>query len=140
EVGIIASATGSGKTRLIEEIVLLRKVKTLVIVPSISVRTGVYNDLVKAFGRRFVSTKYPKLDEREQAQKAYDPMQYKKISTMDPELLGAAPAEDNLSAFEKRMLKRSQKNETPKTGRIGGGMAEFYGTKKAEDAYLEKKG
>lgn len=141
-VGIISSATGSGKTRLIEEIVLYRRVKTLIIVPSISVRTGVYNELVKAFGKRFVSTKYPKLDEREKIEKAYEPQAFKKISTMDPELIGAPPKDEKvLSAYEQRMLKRSQKQEAPKSSRIGGGLADFYGTQKnAEDNYLEKKG
>ena len=143
ETGIIASATGSGKTRLIEEITLLRKVKTLIIAPSISVRTGIYNELVKSFGRTVVSTKYPKLEEDQKQEKEYQPNTYRKISTMDPELIGKPPEEEKtMTAFEKRMAKKNAANLPPKpTGRIGGGMAEFLGVqKRPEDAYLHKKG
>lgn len=142
ETGIVASATGSGKTRLIEEITLLRKVKTLIIAPSISVRTGIYNELVKSFGRNNVGTKYPKIGEEEKLQKDYQPNSFRKISTMDPELIGKPSAEPEMTAFEKRMAKKNGTLNQPKpTGRIGGGMAEFMGVKKRpEDEYLQKKG
>ena len=66
-------------------------------------RTGIYNELVKSFGRNNVGTKYPKIGEEEKLQKDYQPNSFRKISTMDPELIGKPSAEPEMTAFEKRM-------------------------------------
>lgn len=59
-VGTISAATGSGKSRLIEETILFRQVKTLIIVPTTSIQIQLYNQLIKVFGKKQVSFKIPK--------------------------------------------------------------------------------
>lgn len=58
-IGIIAKATGSGKTRLIFETINLRRNKTLILVPNNSIKKKTYDEAVKVFGKRNVSDKAP---------------------------------------------------------------------------------
>lgn len=58
--GVIASATGSGKTRLIQETIALRGCKTLIIVPNKSIQSKMAEVFTDVFGKRNVSTKAPK--------------------------------------------------------------------------------
>ena len=61
-VGIIASATGSGKSRLILESVLERNCKTLIIVPTENIRDQLEDLFTESLGKKNVTTKPPKRD------------------------------------------------------------------------------
>jgi superfamily II DNA or RNA helicase len=61
EVGLISSPTGTGKTRIIANTIEIRKVKTLVIVPTTSIQKQMYKTLVAAFGSKNVSIDPPKM-------------------------------------------------------------------------------
>lgn len=58
--GVIASATGSGKTRLIIETIAFRQCTTLIIVPNKSIQSDMLENFSNVFGKRNVSTKAPK--------------------------------------------------------------------------------
>lgn len=58
--GIISSITGSGKSLILLEAFLAKRVKTLIIVPSITIQKQLYNDFSKVIGHKFVSMKAPK--------------------------------------------------------------------------------
>ncbi len=59
-VGFISAPTASGKSRVINELILHHQVKTLVIVPSQNIQTQVANKLRKLIGSSNVSEKIPK--------------------------------------------------------------------------------
>ena len=61
-VGIIASATGSGKSRLILESVMLRNCKTLIVVPTENIRDQLEELFVESLGKKNITTKPPKID------------------------------------------------------------------------------
>jgi superfamily II DNA or RNA helicase len=58
--GTISSATGTGKSEMILETFLLRRVKTLVVVPTTSIRNQLYKDFCGSIGKKNVSVKIPK--------------------------------------------------------------------------------
>jgi superfamily II DNA or RNA helicase len=59
--GIIAKATGSGKTRTILETVLLRQVKTLILVPTEDIKMNMAEIFAAAIGANNVSTSAPSI-------------------------------------------------------------------------------
>lgn len=62
-IGIIAKATGSGKTRTILETVLLRQVKTLILVPTEDIKMNMAEIFIAALGERNVSTVAPSFND-----------------------------------------------------------------------------
>ena len=58
--GIIESATGSGKSLIILETFLQKRVKTLIIVPTITIQKNIAELFIKAIGKKNVSTLVPK--------------------------------------------------------------------------------
>jgi superfamily II DNA or RNA helicase len=61
-VGVISSATGSGKSRLILETVLDKNCKTLIVVPTENIRDQLVDFFEDYIGDKNVTTKAPKLD------------------------------------------------------------------------------
>jgi superfamily II DNA or RNA helicase len=59
-VGVIESATGSGKSRIILETFLQKRVKTLIIVPTTTIQKAIRDLFYSEIGRKNVSTKTPK--------------------------------------------------------------------------------
>lgn len=60
--GVIESATGTGKTRIILELVKSLSLKTLVVVPSLSILNQTNEIFTKAFGKRMVGHIYNKTE------------------------------------------------------------------------------
>ena len=58
--GIISAVTGSGKSAIIVETFHLKKVKTLIIVPSTTIQKQLYADFCNSIGKKHVSMKAPK--------------------------------------------------------------------------------
>ena len=75
-VGTVSSATGTGKTRIIEETINHRGLKTLVVVPYRLIQNQMYKKFADDFGRKNVSIKMPKKGE---ALDVKDTITYKKI-------------------------------------------------------------
>jgi superfamily II DNA or RNA helicase len=59
--GIISAVTGAGKSKIIIETFHLKKVKTLIIVPSTTIQKQLYSDFCESIGKKHVSIKAPKL-------------------------------------------------------------------------------
>jgi superfamily II DNA or RNA helicase len=78
--GIISSATGSGKSRILLEAFHLKKVKTLIIVPSTTIQKQLYKDFSDSIGKKNVSIKAPKL---------YKPKVYE-VEDSSPSRLGSS--------------------------------------------------
>ena len=58
--GIISSITGSGKSVMILEAFLAKRVKTLILVPTITIQKQLYKDFCASLGQKNVSMKAPK--------------------------------------------------------------------------------
>lgn len=61
-VGVIESATGSGKSRIILETFLQKRVKTLIIVPTTTIQKSMKDLFISEIGIKNVSIKTPKTD------------------------------------------------------------------------------
>jgi superfamily II DNA or RNA helicase len=107
EIGVIASATGSGKTRLIQETIKFRGVKTLVIVPNKSIQSKMNEVFSEVFGSRNVSTKAPK--------ESYDYLFFDDLNDSLNEEDEKESQEDNTS-FESlgNLFSKAKENEQPK--------------------------
>lgn len=101
EVGTVSSATGTGKTRLIEETIALRGVKTLVIVPYRLIQNQLANKFIKSFGKKHVSTKVPKADPQAINQTQGEGPTYKKIGGNYKDLYDNATSDNTLSHGKK---------------------------------------
>lgn len=141
-LGTISSPTGSGKTRLIEETILLRQVKTLVIVPYRLIQGQMNTKLIKTFGLRQVSTKLPKKDPNDEKKTQYDAPTYQKIGGGYSDLYDTTPNEGQVKNGKK--LGSSyivEVKDVPKKKLGSSYGAEFYGNQEtAEESYLKKKG
>ncbi len=58
--GYITSIMGSGKSRIIEEIVIQKSCNTLIVVPTESIRDAIYEQLLEVVPKKLISTKVPK--------------------------------------------------------------------------------
>lgn len=160
-VGTIGSATGTGKTRLIEETISLRGLKTLVIVPYRNIQRQVANRFIQTFGRKHVSTKAPKREKDEgDISGQSNETQYKRIggsyksesenTQSHGKKLGSSYKEDNqLSQSHGRKLGSSYKEETQSLSertthgrKLGSSYKEEsqLNPNNPEDKYFEEKG
>lgn len=146
EVGTVGSATGSGKTRLIEETIALRSVKTLVIVPYRLIQNQVAKRLSDTFGKRHVSIKIPKKDsDPNKFNPNYEAPTYKKIGGNLKDLYDQ-PAETGPLTSGKKLgssYSIDVKPDVPKK-KLGSSYGEeFFGGKNSdspEESYFKKKG
>lgn len=140
--GTISSATGTGKTRLIEETIALRQVKTLIIVPYRMIQNQVANRLIKTFGKKHVSTKIPKKDLNNPEKTQYDSPTYKKVGGDISELYNKndkdAPITSGKKLGSSYMIEVDESK--PKT-KLGSSYTSLYSKEESpEDAFLKKKG
>lgn len=115
-IGIITSATGSGKSRLILESVLHRNGKTLIIVPNTSIREQMVEMFSKYIGYRNVTDSPPKLEDDEfLSLEAKEKIEEEK--KMEEEAL--SPQEARQNALASMMTNFNEKNsDDPKTKRL----------------------
>lgn len=62
-IGIIASATGSGKSRIILETLMMRRVKTLILVPTEDIKMNLYELYKEVLGAAYVSDVAPSMND-----------------------------------------------------------------------------
>lgn len=143
-LGTVGSATGSGKTRLIEETIAIRGVKTLVIVPYRLIQNQVVKKLSDTFGRKHVSVKIPKQESPSNNNPDYEAPTYKKIGGNYGDLYDK-PAETGRLTSGKKLGSSyiiEVKDVAPKK-KLGSSYAEeFFGgsQESPEEAYFKKKG
>jgi superfamily II DNA or RNA helicase len=58
--GYITSIMGSGKSRIIEELMIQKSCNTLIVVPTESIRDAIYEQLLEVVPKKMISTKVPK--------------------------------------------------------------------------------
>jgi superfamily II DNA or RNA helicase len=141
QLGTVSSATGSGKTRLIEETILHRGVKTLVVVPYRLIQNQMATRLTKTFGRKHVSTKIPKATSLANPSSDFS---YQKIGGNYSDLYNTADKDQRPTNGKKLGSSYSiEVNENVPKRKLGSSYAqEFYGDKQKspEEEYFKKKG
>lgn len=119
--GMISSPTATGKTRVIYETILALQVRTLIIVPTTSIQSQIYNSLVKLVGSANVSKKVLKQTEEEYLKEQQEKAESKR------KLM-----EDLLEGKESGKFIHKVDNEALK---------EYWGIEDSpEEKYLKKKG
>lgn len=142
-LGTVSSATGTGKTRLIEETILHRGVKTLVIVPYRLIQNQMYYRLINTFGKKNVSVKIPKADPL--TGKTQPEQTYQKIGGNYKDLYDNQTSESGNVSHGKKLGSSytiDVKPDVPKK-KLGGSYGkEFFGEQEEspEDQYFKKKG
>lgn len=150
EVGVVSSATGTGKTRLIEETINYVGLKTLVIVPFRAIQKQTYNKFIESFGRGKISLKAPKKTEETEEFKAYESQTYAKVGGSIKDFYSDDTKEnvDPGSKYKKiggsiSDLYSSDEDSktTNKYTKIGGSISDLYASdEKPEDKFKNKKG
>lgn len=140
-LGTISSPTGSGKTRLIEETILYRNVKTLVIVPYRLIQGQMSGKLIKTFGKKHVSTKMPKKDPEDENKTQNEAPSYQKIGGGYSDLYETSqgPQKSGKKLGSSYIIEVKEDAPKKKLGSSYG--SEFYGNQETpEEGYLKKKG